>query len=929
MHLRSVGVGLAAILLFALGGAHLAAVPTPAAAVTPAIGFETPSVADPIHTFGEPDIGVDPLGRVFVSGPTGTGTQRSVWAGSVDGGHSFRPVAQNVPPSSITGTVDPPGGGDTDINFDRSGKQYFVDLYALACNRAATTTDGGATTMQNVDGCGQNVSSDRPWLAVYDPPPGTPHDSAYKGPTPLIYQEYNSDVNGGQWDKSNDGLNYTNAVAATGGFGPDGYPAIDQRTGKVFQAAGNGNSLQLNIGTPDAAGNLTFRDAPGGPGLITIANNLAGSPDILFSVLSMDSARNLFVVFGADTANPAQRQVFVSAASAASGWTNWTTPVQVSDGSTSTGDAVNVFPWIKAGGPGRADAVWYGSDKSVDPSGNSGQSWNVFMSQLVFPTNSSGGITGAAPSTTLVKVTPHPMHYDGICLQGTGCITSQGNRNLADFFVVTIDRSGAAEIVYDDTSNGLAQPGFTPNNNQTVDHAGAGVVTVARQSSGLGLYGTAVTGPSNAPVSGISDPAGDAKYPVIGGTNVNGMDILGSSLKLSPDGHTLNVTTKVVDLSNPAATATAAAAPLQQYVTRWQMGNTLYYAAMSTTAAGQPSFYAGATQSVDLCSVSACFPHVLTYNEPNAPPPTVSGSAETGAVNCPTAPSATNPCTLTVQVHVADVGSPDANSLLEEVGAYAFAASHAQNETTNAQAEADNVPLEIDGACCYNFQARVKATVSSCSLGYPYTSGNPRTKVAFNESTVLKAFGVFGDPTDSGGQHLGMFYNDEHAMTLGVNPGVTPMTKDPDHASSPNVGDRTAADPSGRPEFPAAFVTDTSGDPNSTSGDWQQQTTNDSAKSPSDVFGTWKAATRSGTSIKPGADPAKNNWNLGPGADPVPLSNGALPKNEGYGTEASWSFAQLGLLSGNSYRIEFMVHDGDQNQSGGDAGEACINISVP
>src|SRR5207253_3838358 len=112
--------------------------------------------------------------------------------------------------------------------------------------------------------------------------------------------------------------------------------------------------------------------------------------------------------------------------SAASGWKTWTPPVQVSDGSTATGDAVNVFPWIKAGGSGRADAVWYGSDKNVDPSSNSGQSWNVFMGQVVFPTDSNGAVTGGKAPVTLVKVTPHPMHYEGICLQGTGCITSQG-----------------------------------------------------------------------------------------------------------------------------------------------------------------------------------------------------------------------------------------------------------------------------------------------------------------------------------------------------------------------------------------------------------------------------------------------------------------------------------------------------------------------
>src|SRR5204862_4696900 len=97
-------------------------------------------------------------------------------------------------------------------------------------------------------------------------------------------------------------------------------------------------------------------------------------------------------------------------------------------------------------------------------------------------------------------------------------------------FAVNIDRSGAAEIVYDDTSNGLAQPGFTPTGNQTVDHAGAAVVTVARQSSGLGLFGSPVSGPSNAPVSALSDAAGDALYPVIGWTHVPGVDIAGRTV---------------------------------------------------------------------------------------------------------------------------------------------------------------------------------------------------------------------------------------------------------------------------------------------------------------------------------------------------------------------------------------------------------------
>ena len=710
------------------------------------IAFEAPSIVDPFHTNGEPDIAIDPQGRVFNSGPTGTGTQRSTWFGSVDGGHTFRVMAQKLNPTTITGIPAPqPGGGDTDINFDRSGKQYFADLYALACLRVATTgpTNAGAMDQENVVGCGVgNVpGADRQWLAVYDPPVGTVSQSKYTlagGTAPLIYLEYNNLAgpgpnNGAQWNMSKDGLIYTNATGdqvppgsglVYSPFGADGYPAIDQVTGKVFQAAGcttaagcTSNGLFLNIGTPDPAGTLHFLDATGSgqdlTKLVKIADTPTGSPDTLFSVVSMDSGRNLFVVWciSPSSGTPGQRQVFVSASSASSGWANWTPAVQVSDGSTMTGDAVNVFPWIKAGGSGRADAVWYGSNKNEDPSSQKNQSWNVFMNQVVFPTDSTGTLTGGAPSTSLVRVTPHPMHYNDICLMGSACITTQGNRNLADFFVVTIDNTGAAEIVYDDTSNGLAQPGFTPTVNgqptQLVDHAGAGVITVARQSSGMGLLGQPVTGPSNAPLSGLSDPSGDALFPVIGGANQSGMDIRSSQLQMSADGETLNVTMQVVDLTNPALTAAAVLATNLQYVTRWQMGNTIYYAAMQNTATNQPSFYAGAAQSIDLCSVSACFPHVITYTEPGSGP-TFTGKTEPGTIACPILPSAANPCTLTIRVHVGDVGTPTATSLLEEVGGYALAAATQEGAETNATAESDTVPLEIDGVCCYNFQASVQ-----------------------------------------------------------------------------------------------------------------------------------------------------------------------------------------------------------------------------
>lgn len=774
--------GLAAAFLIGAAFFAQASVPKSIAQAADPITFSTPTLADADHANGEPDIGIDAQGRVFTSGPTGTGTQRSMWYGSTDGGHQFSQISAGPPPSTITGTTQPPGGGDTELKFDHTGKQYFADLYALACFRTATTSDGGATVAQSIaGGCeGSGPGADRQWISVFDPPNGK-SQSPYQGPLPLIYMDYNDlgsvpptffYPNGGsQWNKSNDGLNYVTAIkgqapgtaAVTWApFGPDGYPAIDQVTGDVFEAAGAQNndgtwSMLLNIGTPDAQGNLTFLDqanqtaaipTPPGQLLIHVADGLPASPDTLFSVLSMDSARNLILVW-ASGGTPAQRQTFVTASSAASGWKSWTKPVQVS----SAPSMVSVFPWIKAGGPGRADAVWYGSDQAVDPSDTTtDEAWDVYLAQVVFPVDASGGvISTSAPGVTQVKATPWPMHYRSICLAGTNCITQGGNRNLADFFEVTIDKTGAAEIVYDDTSNGLIQNGFSPPANATpqlVDHSGAPIVTIVRQASGPGVFGKSVSGPSNAPVTGITDNSGDARYPLINGPNVPGLDLLSSSVTLANG--VLNVRTQVANLST-AGIATAMAATKStnlQYVTRWQQGNTIYYAAMETTG-GVPVFYAGAAGSVDLCSVSACFPHVITYPEFG-----LGGKQETGSISCPAQPSAANPCLLTVQVNVADVGSPANTTLLREVGAYGFASSVLSGAITNAQAQADNVPLEIDAVCCYNTQPPTSAPLPS----HPGDgNGNAQDKNGHSGS-----FTSDEDPTEDGDAQTEQFSGSGH-----------------------------------------------------------------------------------------------------------------------------------------------------------------------
>ena len=744
-------IALVAAALVGAGTIGAGSAPTAAAKGTPSIGFATPMVMDPIHAVGEPTIVHSPArdNTVYASGPWGTGTQRSVWDASADGGETFRLVNQCAPqsgevateclaPTAVSGSPNPPGGGDTDQRLDHNGKDYFADLWALACDRVATTTDHGATAAQNAYGCNSPTASpasrpdgsDRQWLSVLDPAlTGVTSTAPDRSLAPLTYMVYNNlqttQANPAYWVKSTDGINYSPANSDNGNFGSDGYPAIDQLTGKVFEASGcgNGTALCLNIGTPvGATGNLCFLDDPAaitiggaaatcplGPGLITVASALPGDPDLLFPVASLDSGRNLHVTFavnGSVSGSTSTYQVFTTVASAATNWTQWARPVQVSLAPSN----VNVFPWMVAGGPGRSDSVWYGTSSFIDPSTNGGQAWNVYMSQVVWPVNSTGGVTLAAPSVTMVKVSPHPMHYNSICLLGTGCVTAQGDRNLADFFTVTVDQHGAAQVEYDDTSNGLIQTGFTPTSG-LADHPGAPLVTIAQQNSGPGLFGTGVSGlanePSSAPTSGMSDRSGDALYPVVGGTNVAGLDFTANNLKLSSTTGALTVTMKVVDVSATGVAGAASAvtgAQFLQYVTRWQMGNTIYYAMMETTpaqaAAGQYQFYAGQAQSIDLCSVSACDPHVLYY--PEAPAP--GASSATGSVSCPPAPSPKAPCTVTIKVAGADIGAPTASSLLEEVGSYAFGSARTQAAITNPMAEADQLPLVVDGICCFNFR---------------------------------------------------------------------------------------------------------------------------------------------------------------------------------------------------------------------------------
>jgi hypothetical protein len=693
-------VVLAMTALTGIGAVALALTPATGASVKPgAIRFGVPRIVDPIHTYGEPDIKVAPNGTVYVSGPQGTGVQRSIWSASYDNGDSYRLVQDTKTGTAYPSALIPtkstlgPGGGDTEIAVDRKSHVYYADLYALACFTTAYSTDNGRTVNSTPMGC-DSPGADRQWLGVYDPAPSDHTVSPYKGPKPLVYLKFSDEgASSGSrvdyTDGNNPGNWHTNdkatQIADTSGYGPTDAPiVIDQHTGDLLTAVMHGGGMALAIGQPAADGtaHLNMKYEP------IMPNTLGGDPNTLFPGFAEDKARNLYVVWVGGN----DYQVYYSYAKPlANGrdWGKWSAPIKINRPPS----AVQLMPWVAGGGNGIIDVVWYGTDMTMaqlgkaGPSAKKNQAWWTWFAQIDHAASSRPHIVQSPASQ-------HPMKYNDICMLGTGCITATGNRNIADFFEVTIDNQGRARIVYTDTSNGLAS---VLGNVEAADHPGAALVTVSTQETGLNAW----TGKplkaaeTQAPEAQITDPAGDARYPVLGGTAVPGADI--EKIQVARNSKTLRITVTTAH-GTLADAAKAAAASYGRLVVRWQMGNTLYHAGVDMDASGQApaTFYAGKTQSTDSCSVSACDPHTLDY----VAPPLQGAVAATGTVK------AGQNTVYTIDVPLSAVGNPSSKSLLEEMAGYVFAAPVPGSvQDSKVQSDADEVPLELEGTKTFNFEA--------------------------------------------------------------------------------------------------------------------------------------------------------------------------------------------------------------------------------
>ncbi|MBV8761879.1 MAG: hypothetical protein JO257_31590 [Deltaproteobacteria bacterium] len=242
-------------------------------------------------------------------------------------------------------------------------------------------------------------------------------------------------------------------------------------------------------------------------------------------------------------------------------------------------------------------------------------------------------------------------------------------------------------------------------------------------------------------------------------------------------------------------------------------------------------------------------------------------------------------------------------------------------------------PLCCNGTDCSSVSGTVGGTCSmntgapSCTPGVtiPHASGT-NDNCGYPAASFVESTTLVGIEASGGGQQpaiIHVWYNDEHALTLGCatasNP-VTPLSPDPAAVHYPQTGDPACTDTMARPLRPVIFITDLSVDPSCKAGDMQN---GGPAYDPVAIFGSWKSAAEDASHVgtPATADPAANHWNLTTQADPVPamvMSKGT----QAYSTELRF---EVGLISGHSYRIQVIAHDGDQNH-GGDSGELCATF---
>ncbi|HEX8678878.1 MAG TPA: hypothetical protein VF683_02880, partial [Chthoniobacterales bacterium] len=405
----------------------------------------------------EPSIRTDKFGNTYAAPIRGLTGGTDLWyfdtRPTVNGAPNpnYDPFMRNPQyrgqPDSVTGSDDVvvggDGGGDVDmaVSFNPEAIENPASPPALSYSSlllanisTQRSLDRGVTFAKNPLGnvTGGVPGDDRQWQEFFGP------DIVY-----IIYRTAQPAI--AQVQRSIDrGFTFGNTTVV-GAIGQVGGVDVDQNDGTVYLSGGLG---VVAVGIPPIPGPPGPTSLP--PATYTIYNVAgAGNAHIFFTVkvandgtayACYSNGDNIFVRYTKDKGE------------------TWSPAIRVSDGPET---ATSIFPWLETGPEGTIGVVWYGTDKAS--SGDDTADWRVFYAL-------GTGVTGATPTFQQVVASDHVIHGSNISESGLVVGGMSPNRNLADYFQVSFDPTGAAVIAYCDDHNDFS-----------------GHMYVARQIAGPGL----------------------------------------------------------------------------------------------------------------------------------------------------------------------------------------------------------------------------------------------------------------------------------------------------------------------------------------------------------------------------------------------------------------------------------------------------------
>ena len=437
---------------------------------------------------GEPSIRTDYKGNSYTGGIRGVPAGVDLWYFDLNPASPTYDPNLRVPiyrgqPDGFTERTDADAGGDGGGDIDLA--VGFPPLNPTEQAREIPFLAYSSLTLANISS-GRSVNRAEtfelnPVGNLSGGPPGDDrqwHEFLGQNSVYLLYRTVAPAI--AQVQRSNDGGFTYGATAAVGAIGQVGCLDVHQATGTVYAS---GNSGNIGVGTPSIPGMApTTADYV----IRRAATDPRGVAHIFFVVKVADDGTpngTVYVVYSN------QNEILLK--SSTDKGVTWKPPVRVSPPDGPNASGVVLFPWMETGPtPGSVVVVWYGTPAGAN---NDNAQWKVYFAQ-------SFNADTDTPEFRVAEVT-EPEHFiHGSNISEMGLNPAAGsNRNLIDYFQVSVDPLGAAVIAYTDDHNDFS-----------------GNVFVARQVSGPSLRdevdGTMGNDVVPAPAEGaqLSLPAGTA-----------------------------------------------------------------------------------------------------------------------------------------------------------------------------------------------------------------------------------------------------------------------------------------------------------------------------------------------------------------------------------------------------------------------------------